>query len=260
MRRAAEMKRIAAIIAVLVFTLAPLKAHSMLNIKANHDHIKVDFFYHGSTVSIKGASDPDVDLVIKIASADGRHALKQKGKVGGVLWMNVGDFKVDKVPGLYFIHSTKRIEDLLSPAEAEASVIGYPALKAHAVCELENGQERARWLDEFIKYKEHGKLYGGSVGKIGTKPGGGQQEFYINTPWPYQAAPGNYTVTVYAVKDQKVIEKAEANVEVEQAGLVKELSGMARTRPALYGLLSVGVALLAGFAVGLVFRKGGGAH
>ena len=66
-------------------------AFAMLTAKANHDHITVDFFYHGSTVSVKGESDPGVDLVIKITSPEGHQVLKQKGKVAGTLWMNVGE-------------------------------------------------------------------------------------------------------------------------------------------------------------------------
>jgi hypothetical protein len=50
---------------ILVFTG---NASAMLTAKANHDHITIDFFYHGSTVSIRGESDPNIDLVIKITA------------------------------------------------------------------------------------------------------------------------------------------------------------------------------------------------
>jgi F0F1-type ATP synthase membrane subunit c/vacuolar-type H+-ATPase subunit K len=49
-------------------------------------------------------------------------------------------------------------------------------------------------------------------------------------------------------------------VLVEQVGMVKSLAGMAKENAALYGGLSILAALGAGFGVGLVFRKGGGAH
>jgi len=46
-------------------------ASAMLTAKANHDHITIDFFYHGSTVGVKGVSDAGRDLVIKITSPRG---------------------------------------------------------------------------------------------------------------------------------------------------------------------------------------------
>ena len=79
---------------VFIFTLAFAgTASAMLTARANHDHITIDFFYHGSTVSVRGMSDPNVDLVIKMTSPEGHQVLKQKGKVGGLLWMNVGQLK-----------------------------------------------------------------------------------------------------------------------------------------------------------------------
>jgi hypothetical protein len=56
------------------------------------------------------------------------------------------------------------------------------------------------------------------------------------------------------------VEQAEAKVNVEQIGLVKTLATMAKNSAAFYGILSIGIALGAGFGVGLVFRKGGGSH
>ncbi|MDZ4383693.1 MAG: TIGR02186 family protein, partial [Thermodesulfovibrionia bacterium] len=81
-------------------------ASAELTINANHNHIKIDFFYHGSTVSVKGTSDPDTDLIIKITSPEGHEVLKQKGKIAGLLWMNTGTLKFENISNLYSIHST----------------------------------------------------------------------------------------------------------------------------------------------------------
>ncbi len=237
-------------------------ASAMLTAKANHDHITIDFFYHGSSVSVKGESDPGVDLVIKVTSPEGHQVLKQKGKVGGLLWMNVGMLKFERTPNFYAVYSTKKLEEILSAEEREKYVLGYPALAKHVeVSPVANEEEKARWFDEFVKYKEASRVYVQSSGKIQTteKPGGGQ-EYYILTDWPYQASPGDYLVTVYAVKNGKVVEQAETKVNVEQVGLVKTLATMAKNSAAFYGFLSIGIAIGAGFGVGLIFRKGGGSH
>jgi len=236
-------------------------ASATLTAKANHDHIKVDFFYHGSTVSISGITDPGTDLVIKIASPEGHEALKEKGKVGGLLWMNVGTMKFEHVSNLYAVHSTKKLDELLTPEEMDKYAIGYKAVEKQAVLDpVRNDEEKAKWFNEFIRFKEKSRLYAASTGNIEMKEKDGKQSYYILTEWPYQAPPGDYFVTVYAVKDGKVVDRAESKVLVEQAGIVKTLAGMAKNKAALYGLISIVSALGAGFGVGLVFRKGGGAH
>lgn len=235
-------------------------ASAQLTATANHDHITVDFFYHGSTVSVRGVSDPDTDLIIKVTSEDGNQTLRKKGKVGGFLWMNVGELEVEHVPKVYFLHSTRNIEDMLSRDEMNKYVIGYPALEKYVKMNASDEAEKDRWFNEFVRFKESSNLYATSTGKISVMEKDGAQDYYILSEWPYQAPPGKYTVTVYTVKDKKVIETATSNVLVEQVGMVKSFANMAKNNAALYGIIAILAALTAGFGVGLVFRKNGGAH
>ncbi len=247
------------IFAFLFFNFAFLEmASAELTIKANHNHIKIDFFYHGSTVSVKGTSDPNTDLVIKITAPDSHEPLKQKGKVAGLLWMNTGTLNFENVPGLYSIHSTGNINDILSSDEMDRHVIGYSALNKHIeITPVADEEEKSRWYGEFIKFKESSKLYSTSTEKVSTELKDGKQEYYILTEWPYQAPPGEYLVTVYAVKDLRVVEMAETKVKVEQVGAIKALANMAKNNGAVYGIVSILIALGAGFGVSLIFKKGG---
>lgn len=248
------------VVALMLFVIGGT-ASAELTVTANHDHIKIDFFYHGSSVSIRGISDPGTDLIVKITSPEGYQMLKKKGKVAGFLWMNVGDLKFENVPDLYSVHSTKKLDELLISEELDRYVIGYPALGKHIeITPVANAEEKEKWFNEFLKFKQDANLYAKSEGKISVNQQDGKQNYYVLLDWPYQAAPGNYTVTVYAVKDKKVIDKAETKVFVEQVGLVETLSTMAKKNAALYGFISIVAALGAGFGVGMVFRKGGGAH
>lgn len=247
-------------VSVLCVLLLTNAASAQLTAKANHDHITVDFFYHGSTMSVRGVSDPGADLIIKLTAEDGHQSLRKKGKVAGLLWMNVGELQVEDVPSVYFLHSTRNIEDILSQDEINKYVIGYSALEKHVKMNAADDTERGKWFNEFVKFKESSNLYATTAGKISITEKNGVQNYYILTQWPYQVPPGHYTVTVYAVKDKKVVETATSNVLVEQVGAVKAFSEMAKNNAAVYGIISILAALSAGFGVGLVFRKSGGAH
>jgi uncharacterized protein (TIGR02186 family) len=237
-------------------------AFAALTAKANHDHITIDFGYHGSTVTVRGEADEGVDLVVKITSPDGRQTMNKKGKVGGFLWMNVGSLSFERAPNLYEVFSTRKLDDILIADERVRHVIGYEALETHVeVKPAASEQENARWFREFVNFKESSNLYAVSWGRIETKNlANGRQEYLLATNWPHQAPPGEYTVTVFAVKDGKICEQAECKVHVEQIGLVKSLASMARDSAVFYAVLSIGVALSAGFGVGMILRKGGGSH
>ena len=249
------------LIAGVLFFAVPQEASANLTLKANRDHIKVDFLYHGSTVTVSGQVERDADLMIKISSPEGHQSFKKKGKAAGVLWMNIGDIEFDHTPNLYFLHSTKTLEEMLSPEEADANTIGYSALGKHMdIAPVTDENEKTKWFKEFVKFKESSRLYAISSGKISLSQKSDLQDFSIKLDWPYEAPPGDYIVTVYAVRGGHIIEKAEAKVLVEQVGIIKTLSNMAKNSGAVYGLISIAIALGAGFGVGLVFRKGGGAH
>jgi uncharacterized protein (TIGR02186 family) len=246
--------------AALFFTMGGT-AFAMLTVTANHDHIKIDFFYHGDSISIRGVSGPGTDLIIKMASPDSHQALRQKGKVAGMLWMNVGTLKFDHVPILYSLHSTGKIDEILSREERDKYSIGYDSMAKRTEIEpISNEADKTKWFNEFVKFKEVSKLYAVSDGDISLNANGGEQNYNVLSQWPYQAPPGEYIITVYAVKDKKVVETAESKVMVEQVGLVKSFADMAKNSAALYGVISIVAALVAGFGVGLIFRKGGGAH
>jgi len=175
--------------------------------------------------------------------------------------MNVATLNFERVPSLYFLTSTKKLDSMLTEEAMKKDVLGYKALSNHVGIEpVASQEERTRWFNEFVKYKENSNLYGVTSGKMTVSEKDGKQNYYVLLDWPYQAQPGDYYVTVYEVKDNKVIEQAQTKVIVQQVGVVKSLATMAKNSGAFYGILSILAALGAGFGVGMIFRKGGGAH
>jgi uncharacterized protein (TIGR02186 family) len=254
-----------AVIIMVSALLLPQGAWAKLTARTNHDHVEVDFFYHGSAVSVKGESEPAVEYIIKVTAPESHQALRQKGRVGGVMWMNVGELSVEHAPNLYFVRSTRKLEEMLPPEELHKHLIGYPALEKHVeMTSVSGGSKDAvhagDWFGEFVKFKEAKRLYNISDGDIVTKADGDGQSYYTLLDWPYQAPPGEYRVDVYAVKDGRIVDTADSVVSVSQVGVVKLMASMARNQGALYGILAIVIAFLAGFAVSMVFRKGGGAH
>jgi uncharacterized protein (TIGR02186 family) len=238
-------------------------ASANLTIKANHDKISINSFYHGSTVSVSGQYEPGTELIVNITSPEVETVLKEKGKAAGFLWMNTGELHFSDTPNLYILRSTKKIKELLDSAQSDQYVLGLSALKHHVnIEEIPNSEEagKAEWFGEFVKFKEKIKLYSEETGRISLNEADGKHTYYTLFDWPYQAPPGNYQVAVHAVKDGKLVETAHSEISVEQAGAVKYLSKMAKNNGAMYGIISIVVALLSGFGAGLIFKKGGGAH
>jgi len=257
------MHRAVPVFAMALFMLALFCGGSAaeLTAVANHSLVEMNFDYHGSTVSLSGIADPDVEIVATISSQEVHQELKRKGKVGGVIWMNVGDVSFERLPNVYFLRSTKAPQDILSTEEMEKYSIGYGSLKERARLEpAANRAERDRLFGEFVKYKEASNLYSTGVGGFSYTKGDGSGKYYTRIEWPYQIPPGHYQVSVYAVKGGQVVETAETGVIVKRVGIIERLADMAQNNGAAYGVVAIVIAIGAGFGVGLIFRKSGGAH
>lgn len=233
---------------------------SAVTAKANHDDIKIGLTYNGSTVSVSGVTDPELDLIIKITGEDATEQLMRKDKAAG-MWMNVEEITIENIPKIYFLRSTKDPETILSAEQRSQYVVGYPALKEKIDLEpARSPEQKAKLLDDFIMYKEEGRFYSESLGGIEIRPEAGSGSYYTVFDWPYQVPPGQYQVDVYAVKNGEVVDTANSQVIVEQDGAIKALSNLAQNNGAIYGLAAIGVSVTAGFGVGVVFKGGGGSH
>jgi len=232
-----------------------------LTVEASKDSMQVDYNYHGSVLNLSGIMDKGTDLVLTVASDESHQKLKQKSKVGGILWMNTGDVSFEHVPNVYYLLSTKKAADILSAEELSRNDLGYGAIFERASIEAtqEEGDKKTLF-DEFVKYKERNKLFSVSDGGFDLSDEGSAQKYSTTIKWPFQIPPGEYMITAHAVKDGKVVDQVSTNVTVERTGVVKSLTDMAQNNGAIYGILAIVIALAAGFGVGLIFGKGGGAH
>jgi uncharacterized protein (TIGR02186 family) len=246
-----------ACMAALVLCLAPW-AEAALGpdpyCRLSKDHICVDATYTGDTISVSGVADPGAQVIIKVASPAASMKLARKAKVGPI-WMNVSDVEFGNTPAFYQVNCTGALEPLLPAALLDSLGLGYDGLK-HQMQLSPAAENTEVNFKEFIGLKESEGLYKVRPDSVRVDGKGQFQSTFI---WPSNAPAGPYQVTVYEVKDGRVLHQATSQVVVEKVGLIRWLANMAQHDGATYGLLAIASALGAGLVVGFVF-KGAKAH
>lgn len=226
--------------------------------QASPSLIPITMGYHGMPVEIKGESAPGDDVIVKVTSAPADAHLKYKGKAAGIVWMKLGTLIFKNIPSTYLLSSSAPLDKALSPAMRDQNGIGFEALQKVAEISAEHGELPAGdWFTEFIEFKKKEKVYSLKEGDVQVSANGG---YTLSLNWPFQAQPGIYTIEVITARNGEVTGKAESSVKVEMTGIVAKISDLASNQRALYGILAILVALVVGFAVGNIFKKGGGAH
>jgi len=242
-----------------VVIAAPLRAQGAApDFLVVPDRVEIGAFYRGSQVLVSGTIPAGAEAVVEVIGRETAEEVLRKGRRGG-LWMNVGELEVRGVPSLYLVMSTS--PGLLSGATRDAAW-GYPALTrkmefAGPVTE----QEQAEFRDQFIKLKESQDLFGVFPGALTVSLGPGDRRTVKGSfTLPTMIKPDTYRVCLSVIEQGRVVAVDPGELTVVMAGFPAMLMELARTHALLYGVLAVAIAIVTGFSMGYLFKKGGGAH
>lgn len=257
--------RAAGVAALAVLTIAAAAARGEqqresrgLRVLVEPPTVTAQLFYHGQTVRVSGTVPADREVAIVISGEDSPVELKVKGKVGGLIWTNVGDVTIDKAPSLYLAATSPGFGERTGTEAPEGGSVGYDAIESKCRVSPSGGVEEDHLVfTQFIKLKEKEELYAVAEGGVRlTAAGAGrldcQTEFFI----PPDAPIGTFDVRLFAIDRRHHIAEASADLTVEETGLAAAITRMARERGLLYGILSVVVALAAGLLAGVIFGLG----
>ncbi len=220
------------------------------------DVVEIGAFFDGHEVKLNGKIPQGAQAVIEISGPAATEHLMRKGRRGG-LWMNVGELEVQGAPSLYLAASTS--PPLLKDPPAGA-VWGYPALKQQIRFAGDvKPEERDMFLDQFFQLKESEEIYGTFPGALKVKEAAQNLQTLAGTiPLPTKVKPGTYRVCLTVVQGSQVIAQQCRDLKVVMVGFPAMLASLAYEHGLTYGILAVVIAIVTGFAMGFLFKGGGG--
>jgi len=232
---------------------------SPVSMRIDPSEIGVDLFYSGTAVHVEGVIPAGTDAAIVCRGQARAVELKKKGKVLGVLWMNVGDVVFEDVPSLYLLNTSGALAGLAEPPVLRDLGVGYDALESRAL-QSPGHDGSAGDFEEFLKLKESEQLY--SVDESGVRiesgPNGAVRvsaECLIPTKAPW----GEYEIDLFGFKAGQGELLRSERLQLAPAGVTARISALVEHHGLLYGVLAVlialGVGLLTGLAFGLVPKK-----
>ena len=252
-----------AIVLPLVFSAQAARAGSpepseqRATIRVEPREIRVGMFYRGTKVHVDGTAPAGYRVALVCVGHEGKVELKRKGKVGGVLWMNVGDVTFEHVPSVYLAVTDQDGADLHGrPVPAGVRLgLGYGGLEAQVL--PAQGDENMHWLfREFIKLKENEQVYSVRNGPVRSSPTSVSADFF----WPASVPAGTYEVQVLGYRGDTGELLASETLTVKRVGLADLISSMAQRHGLIYGILSILFAIAMGFSTGLIFRMASKGH
>jgi uncharacterized protein (TIGR02186 family) len=214
------------------------------------NEVEANLFFHGSEVEVQGTVLPGYEVAVVCRGKASHLALRRKGKVWGVLWMNVGDVAFDDIPSLYLVSTSAPLASLAPAAVLEQLGIGYPALAALAG----QGGEEQPFFQELVKIKEKEGIFAVREGAVKLLPGaGGIRQVRAECALPSTVPMEGYEVQLFGFKEGTGELLCSKAMEVRQVGVAHFMSSLVQSHPLLHGFFAVIVAVAAGLLTGLVF-------
>jgi uncharacterized protein (TIGR02186 family) len=240
---------------LLVFPAA-LKAEEVV-LGLSKDNVAITTQFDGSDILIFGAikrdkpapKDSELGVVVAVKGPAKPVMVRRKSQRFGI-WVNTDAVEVDAAPSFYAVASTGPLSDVLSATEdlRHKISINRAIRSVGAPMSVKNAQT---FTDAVIRIRESEGLYQRLEGQVALDQ---DTLFRTSIRMPANLTEGDYVARIFLTRDKAVVSTYKTTIDVRKVGLERILFTMSREQPLLYGLMSLAIAIVAGWSASAAFQ------
>ncbi|SEQ09876.1 TIGR02186 family protein [Thalassovita taeanensis] len=245
---------------LLLFLLLPLRGVSaeteQVVLGLSHSRVAITARFDGSDILVFGAvkretpiPDDRLDVIIAIVGPSHPTTVRRKSRLFGI-WINTAAVEVDSAPAFYAVATSGPLGTVLSDTEdlRHRISIRRAIRSVGAPSELGDAQDFTRAL---IRIKQNDGSYQLLEGAVEVDQ---QTLFRTSIALPSNLTEGNYATRIFLTRNGAVVSHFETVIDVRKVGLERFLFNLAREQALAYGLLSLAIAIAAGWLASTAFR------
>lgn len=245
-------------LALAALCTAPLAASGEdLVFGMSKNKVAITANFDGSDILVFGAirreaplpEDSEVGVIVTVAGPSRPVVVRRKARRFGI-WVNTESVEMDKAPSFYAVATSGPLNELLS----ETDDITYGITVGQAIRPDRSLTDRST-ADDFteavIRIRENADLYQRLEGAVALNQ---QTLFHTEIALPANLTEGDYQTRIYLTRKGEVISHIDAVIDVHKVGLERFLYNLSREQPLVYGLLSLAIAIAAGWGASAAFR------
>jgi uncharacterized protein (TIGR02186 family) len=252
------MTRLALALAAALAFGAPAASQESFVTGMSTENIMLTANFTGSEVLVFGAIRRDspipvgeapLDIVITLTGPPRTEIVRRKERRFGI-WVNTEGVRIRQAPTYSAVASTRPIDDILSQTEQLRHQIGLEQA-VRRVGGHSSLIDTSDYTDAMLRLRLASGLYERDDTGVTLAE---DTLFQTRFDLPTNVVEGTYDTRFFLVRNSQVISTGETFITVEKAGIERWLYNLSQQRPLLYGLLSVGIALAAGWVAATAFR------
>tara|TARA_R110002110_G_scaffold19919_61_gene81724 strand:- start:4915 stop:5679 length:765 start_codon:yes stop_codon:yes gene_type:complete len=250
------MRAILALFAAFAFLALPVRAEEIV-LGLSQAEVSITTNFDGSEILVYGAvkrsapppTDAPLGVIITVSGPSKSVLVRRKEKRFGI-WVNADAVEVDRAPSYYAVVTSapmnqvlKRIEDLryrISIPRAIRSV-GAPM----------NITDAASFTAALIRIRTRSDQYQVIEGGVTLDE---DTLFRAAIRLPAALTEGDYITRIFLTRGGTVVAQYETMIDVRKVGMERWLFALSRENAFLYGLMSLAIAIAAGWGASAIFN------
>jgi len=240
------------LIAFLLGYAAPAVAQpSELVARLSTERVAITTAFTGESILVFGSTEEPLgpggaEIIVMARGPSGPFVVRRKVSVLG-MWFNGPSARFEDVPVFYAIAGTRPAWRLLPQEVRQAHALGLDALPLQST-----GARAPGFRAALLNLKQESGLWQEDALPIEVA---GSRLFSFRMHLPSTVQPGTYRVEVMLIRSRRIVATEQLGFIVERTGTAAEIEKVARTQPALYALICIVLAALAGWLGSVIFRR-----
>ncbi|MGR3699898.1 MAG: TIGR02186 family protein [Roseovarius sp.] len=243
------------LVLLLCFSALPLRAEEVV-LGLSKDKVAITATFEGSEILIFGAVKreepiPDVplDVVIAVAGPSEPVTVRRKDRRFGI-WVNTDVVVLDSAPSFYAVATTGPLDKVMSDTEDLRHRVSIPrAIRSVGAASM--AEDAERFTDALIRIRRDQGAYAVREGAVVLDQ---ETLFRGAIQLPANLTEGEYLTRIFLTREGRVVSQLETVIDVRKVGLERWLYTLSRQQPLVYGLMSLAIAIAAGWGASAAFQ------
>jgi len=212
--------------------------------------IGINAGFTGASVVLFGATDGPGDIVVVVRGPERDVVVRRKRQVAGI-WVNAKGETFTNVPSFYSLASSRPLDVITTPAVLAFHQLGLGNLRL-ALARGPLREEDMPFRAALIEEQQRAGLFARRTGKVDFL---GDRLFRTTISFPSNVPTGTYLVQVFLIRDKGIVAGQTTPLVVSKMGADAAIYDFAERWSALYGIVAVLTAMMAGWLASLPFRN-----
>lgn len=250
------MRVLLALVLALV-TLAPVaRAAEEIVLGLSQAEVSITTNFDGSEILVYGAvkretpvpDGPELQVIVTVAGPSAPVLVRRKEKRFGI-WVNTDAVEVDLAPSYYAVVTSGPLADVLKQVEDLRHGITIPRAIRSVGAPMTISDSPA-FTQALIRIRKKADQYQLIPGGVTVDD---QTLFRAAIRLPAALTEGAYDTRIFLTRGGEVVAQYQTAIDVRKVGLERWLYTLSRENAFLYGLMSLAIAIAAGWGASAVF-------